>query len=251
MNCPGVNITTRSDWGAPALNTTISFLLHPVRYMVYTDTKGDACAGFDMCREVVAAIREFHADTTSWTSQTAANFVPEIFYNFLIGMDGSVFEGRGWDRQADYHRDYNQQGIVTAFIEKIPTAGDGYRALTYAAAKAANNLLQCAQWMGYLNPGNDSVIVNIHPLAKNYILYPEAMQSLNDTPTLPSTLDKPSFSEGVAAGIAFSIILLVVLLLVLLSLLWPYIKNDWKKEIAVSHVHTESRNLPQYCTAWT
>ncbi|XP_055346201.1 uncharacterized protein LOC129593767 isoform X2 [Paramacrobiotus metropolitanus] len=283
MNCPGVNITTRSDWGAPALNTTISFLLHPVRYMVYTDTKGDACAGFDMCREVVAAIREFHADTTSWTSQTAANFVPEIFYN--------VFEGRGWDRQADYHRDYNQQGIVTAFIEKIPTAGDGYRALTYAAAKAANNLLQCAQWMGYLNPGNDSVIVNIHPLAKNYILYPEAMQSLNDTPTLPSTLDKPSFSEGVAAGIAFSIILLVVLLLVLLSLLWPYIKNDWKKadnecigstrqqkrklsdimlgtlmrlvdarlggndpavsEIAVSHVHTESRNLPQYCTAWT
>ncbi|XP_055346116.1 peptidoglycan recognition protein 1-like [Paramacrobiotus metropolitanus] len=176
MDCPGINITTRSDWGAPALNASIPYLLHPVRSMVYTDTKGEACTEFDMCRAVVTAIRDFHTDTTTWTAQTSANFVPEIFYNFLIGMDGSVFEGRGWDRRADYHRDYNDQSIVTAFIENIPTTGDGYRALTYAAAKAANNLLKCAQRKGYLNPGNDSVIVNIHQQAKSYILYPETMQ---------------------------------------------------------------------------
>ncbi|XP_055346052.1 peptidoglycan recognition protein 4-like [Paramacrobiotus metropolitanus] len=226
MDCPGVNITTGSMWGTPELNASISYLLPPVPYMVFTHTQGEACTGWETCRDVVLAIREFHTDVTSWTAQTAANFVPEIFYNFLIGMDGSVFEGRGWDRRAQYHRDYDEHALVTAFIENIPVSGDGYRRLTYAAALAANSLLNCARSNGYFDL-DYKLIVNIHHQTKDYILYPETMQSPNDTTVISTAFEEPSFSEGVAAGIAFGIILLTVLAVVLLALLCQHCEGEW------------------------
>ncbi|XP_055346220.1 uncharacterized protein LOC129593785 [Paramacrobiotus metropolitanus] len=250
MECPGINITARSAWGAPDLSVSIPYLIHPVAYMVYTHTKGEACTDFDMCRTVVAAIREFHTDPNSWTAQMAANFTPEIFYNFLIGMDGSVFEGRGWNRRAEYHKDYNEQGIVTAFIENIPISNDGYKALTYAAAKTANALLVCARSNGYLNPMKDSVIVNIHQQAKDYILHPETLKPRNDTDA-PFVAEKPNFSEGVVAGIVFGIILLVVLALALLALLWQHTNSTWKQADNVGSDSRSHRNRNWPDIIWT
>ncbi|XP_055329205.1 peptidoglycan-recognition protein SC2-like isoform X2 [Paramacrobiotus metropolitanus] len=216
MKCTGINITARSAWGAPSMNVSIPYLIHPVRYIVYTHTYGEACNDFRMCRMVVSAIRDFHMDTSSWTAQTVANFVPEIFYNFLIGMDGSIFEGRGWDRRAQFHRDYDQNALVIAFIENISLYGEGYKKLTYAAALAANGLLNCAISSGYLDPANYNVIINMHQMTESYILNPQTMQR---------------FSDGVVAGIVFGVVLIIMLFLVLLSLLWQYLQTERMKTL--------------------
>ncbi len=40
----------------------------------------------------------------------------DIHYNFLIPGDGSVYEGRGWDRSADVIEYSNDESIVISFI---------------------------------------------------------------------------------------------------------------------------------------
>lgn len=40
----------------------------------------------------------------------------DIGYNFLIGGDGSIFHGRGWDNQGSFARNYNNKAIGIAFI---------------------------------------------------------------------------------------------------------------------------------------
>lgn len=40
----------------------------------------------------------------------------DIGYNFLVGGDGSVYVGRGWDFQGKHSRIYNKRSICIAFI---------------------------------------------------------------------------------------------------------------------------------------
>lgn len=40
----------------------------------------------------------------------------DIGYNFLVGGDGSVYVGRGWDYHGAHSQIYNQKSICIAFI---------------------------------------------------------------------------------------------------------------------------------------
>lgn len=40
----------------------------------------------------------------------------DIAYNFLVGGDGLVYEGRGWDNQGAHTKGYNTDSICIAFI---------------------------------------------------------------------------------------------------------------------------------------
>lgn len=40
----------------------------------------------------------------------------DIGYNFLIGGDGNVYEGLGWNRQGEHTKGYNKRSICIAFI---------------------------------------------------------------------------------------------------------------------------------------
>lgn len=40
----------------------------------------------------------------------------DISYNFLVGANGSIFVGRGWDYKGAHSRIYNQRSICIAFI---------------------------------------------------------------------------------------------------------------------------------------
>ena len=42
----------------------------------------------------------------------------DIAYNFLIGNDGAVYEGRGWDYQGATAKGWNNVSIGIAFIGK-------------------------------------------------------------------------------------------------------------------------------------
>lgn len=40
----------------------------------------------------------------------------DIGYNFLVGSNGSIYVGRGWDFKGAHSRIYNQKSICIAFI---------------------------------------------------------------------------------------------------------------------------------------
>lgn len=61
-------------------------------------------------------IKSFHIDTQGWN---------DIAYNFLIGSDGNIYEGRGWGIEGAHAFGYNNRSIgisfIGCFINKIPT----------------------------------------------------------------------------------------------------------------------------------
>lgn len=52
-------------------------------------------------------IQTYHIESRHWD---------DIGYNFLVGGDGCVYEGRGWDSQGAHTKGYNVKSIGLAFI---------------------------------------------------------------------------------------------------------------------------------------
>ncbi len=82
--CP--TIISRAEWGARSPSGTISNLPNPVTYAVIHHSEGSSCTTKASCINIVKNIQTYHMDTQKWF---------DIGYNFLIGEDGNVYEGRG------------------------------------------------------------------------------------------------------------------------------------------------------------
>ena len=44
------------------------------------------------------------------------NFNDDIIFNFLVGGEGNVYEGRGWSKEGQHSPGYNQKSIGIAFL---------------------------------------------------------------------------------------------------------------------------------------
>ncbi|KAF2898070.1 hypothetical protein ILUMI_08113 [Ignelater luminosus] len=80
---------SKKEWGGrPALNFTKP-LHHPTEYVIISHTGGRVCKDFIECSAVMQQIQSMHV----------TNQMPDIGHNFLIGGDGNIYAGRGWDVQ--------------------------------------------------------------------------------------------------------------------------------------------------------
>lgn len=52
-------------------------------------------------------IQNFHIESQNFS---------DIGYNFLVGGDGAVYEGRGWNKQGAHTKGYNVGSVCIAFI---------------------------------------------------------------------------------------------------------------------------------------
>ncbi|XP_063239605.1 uncharacterized protein LOC134540663 [Bacillus rossius redtenbacheri] len=83
----GRRILSKKEWGGrDPRNAT--WLVHPTKYVVISHTAGNLCFDVHTCAAIVRGIQEYHRTL-------GALF--DISYNFLVGGDGNVYEGRGWD----------------------------------------------------------------------------------------------------------------------------------------------------------
>jgi N-acetylmuramoyl-L-alanine amidase len=57
-----------------------------------------SCYDDETCIERVRAIQYFHQHDRGWV---------DIGYHFLVGENGKVYEGRGWDRQGAHSPGWN------------------------------------------------------------------------------------------------------------------------------------------------
>lgn len=91
----------------------------------------------------------------------------DLPYNFLIGDNGYVYEGRGWNREGAHRSGFNRQSIGITFIGRFDSKLPSERAL-----KIAQELIQCGVNDGELR-GSYSLISPIHWNITNNILYNE------------------------------------------------------------------------------
>ena len=80
-------------------------------------------------RQLLGYTLELRRSATGWS---------DIGYNFLVGDDGNVYEGRGWDLQGAHVFGHNSRSIGISFIgnfqQRLPST---------AARNATKQLIRC------------------------------------------------------------------------------------------------------------
>lgn len=108
---------TRAEWGARAPRSS-SYMGNSVPYVFIHHTAGAECNTTASCMSQMRGIQNFHMDSRGWS---------DIGYSFLIGGDGNLYEGRGFNVQGAHTSGYNSVGYGISFIgdftSKLPTSG--------------------------------------------------------------------------------------------------------------------------------
>ncbi|XP_021704907.1 peptidoglycan-recognition protein LE [Aedes aegypti] len=125
MNANVLRIIDRRSWLAqPALE--YQDMKTPVPYVIISHTATESADTQAGMVYMVRMIQCFHIESRRWH---------DIAYNFLVGNDGNVYEGRGWTRVGAHTQGYNSRAIgisfVGCFMNEIPAqiALDACRAL--------------------------------------------------------------------------------------------------------------------------
>ncbi|XP_029374022.1 peptidoglycan recognition protein 5 [Echeneis naucrates] len=103
---PTVNIVSRAQWGAAAPKTR-EYLKSSAQKVVIHHTANPSCKGLQECKDRILGIQKYH--------MTQRGF-DDIGYNFLVGADGELFEGRGWGVVGAHAKGNNHDSVGIAFM---------------------------------------------------------------------------------------------------------------------------------------
>ncbi|XP_011315368.1 peptidoglycan-recognition protein SC2 isoform X2 [Fopius arisanus] len=133
----GIKIINRMEWGGdPPINQTTPLSVVPPPYVIISHTAGELCSTQAKCSQGVRAIQTMHTAIFKWN---------DIAYNFLVGGDGNIYEGRGWEIEGAHTYNYNKKSIGISFIGTFNALAPSDQQLT-----AAKNLLEVGVNMGKL-----------------------------------------------------------------------------------------------------
>ncbi|GIY00256.1 peptidoglycan recognition protein 1 [Caerostris darwini] len=105
-------------------------------HVIFSHTLEKSCYKLFDCCKIVQELQSYHVDVLDW---------PDIGFNFLIGNDGRVYVGRGWNKISQFSHDFNEKSLSVAFIGNFFDTAPGPMALD-----TARNLIDCAVLKGYL-----------------------------------------------------------------------------------------------------
>ncbi|XP_054263433.1 peptidoglycan recognition protein 1-like isoform X4 [Macrosteles quadrilineatus] len=86
-------IVKRSEWGAKDATGPLDVLQHPVKEVLLTYTGTNICTTAEECRQFARELQE----------EYQKHNLKDIGPNFMIGGDGFVYEGRGWNFAPEQH----------------------------------------------------------------------------------------------------------------------------------------------------
>jgi hypothetical protein len=135
---PALDITSRDAWNALPF-TTSELVLNPVLFVVIHHSEvPPACYTKRECTLAMQHIQNMHLEYKGW---------PDISYNFAVGGDGNVYEGRGWSQVGAYTPGYDKDSIGICLIgnwtEETPPQNQ---------LDAAQELIQYGVDQGMINP---------------------------------------------------------------------------------------------------
>ena len=114
---PELRFVTRAEWNArPPVRPLVDLENPPAKYVVISHTATKSCFTKAQCVPHVRSIQTFHIESHSWL---------DVGYNFMVGGDGMVYIGRGWDKQGAFtHRHHESTieiSLIGTFREATPT----------------------------------------------------------------------------------------------------------------------------------
>ncbi|KAJ6636565.1 Peptidoglycan-recognition protein LB, partial [Pseudolycoriella hygida] len=118
-SCPtsSLKIVTRSEWGGkpPKL---VEHLNGSAPYVIiHHSFIPPQCNNTDECKRAMQSMQNFHQNDRGWN---------DIGYNFAIGGDGQIYEGRGFNVVGAHAPVYNFKSVGICFIgdwrEHLPPA---------------------------------------------------------------------------------------------------------------------------------
>ncbi|XP_050312341.1 peptidoglycan recognition protein 1-like [Anthonomus grandis grandis] len=97
----------RKHWLAEPCRGQVETLEKPAKYVIICHTATEEA--FTQAENVLMLrlLQTFHIDSQGWA---------DIAYNFCIGSDGNVYEGRGWSTVGSHTATYNRHSIGIAFM---------------------------------------------------------------------------------------------------------------------------------------
>ncbi|XP_044256396.1 peptidoglycan-recognition protein SC2 [Tribolium madens] len=132
--CP--TIISRSEWGARAPKSSKSLAQNPAPFVVVHHSADANCQNRQSCKNRVKGIQDYHMNHNGWQ---------DIGYNFLIGGDGNVYEGRGWGIWGAHVPNYNSNSIGICVIGNFQSIAPSQTQLD-----ALKQLISCAQEGNYI-----------------------------------------------------------------------------------------------------
>jgi N-acetylmuramoyl-L-alanine amidase len=130
-----MELVTREEWGALD-PVAIEYLLPPVNMTFIHHTAGSECFDKETCIGVVQAIQIYHIQDRGWN---------DIGYSFLIGEDGRVYEGRGWNVIGAHTMNYNSVAFGFSVMGNFMLISPNEAALT-----AVQTVIACGVEQGYI-----------------------------------------------------------------------------------------------------
>lgn len=124
-----MKIIRRAEWGGqPPLGPSPALAVIPTPYVIISHTATDPCSTEAECSQRVRLVQTMHIERNKWD---------DIGYNFLVGGDGNVYVGRGWNVAGVHTFNYNRKSIGVSFIGNFDIVAPNERQL-----RAAQNLLE-------------------------------------------------------------------------------------------------------------
>lgn len=109
------NFVCRDSWGARPPNGTTPLSLPVPFVVVHHSYIPPDCDTEDACKHNMRLMQDMHQIQNGWQ---------DIGYNFAVGGEGSVYEGRGWESVGAHAVSYNVKSIgicmIGDFVEKLP-----------------------------------------------------------------------------------------------------------------------------------
>ncbi|XP_022906513.2 peptidoglycan-recognition protein SC2-like [Onthophagus taurus] len=104
-----LNIISRTQWLAKPSKTNQLLAINPPSHVVihHAGTTNYKCSNVAECSLGVRKIQTYHMNGNGWK---------DIGYNFLVGQDGNVYEGRGWGKHGAHSPGFNRKSIGICFI---------------------------------------------------------------------------------------------------------------------------------------
>lgn len=130
-------MVSRSTWGSRPLSCR-ALLSLPVPYVITEQLTGMECQEQSVCSQLLRGLQSHSVHAKGWC---------DLAFNFLVGDDGRVYEGVGWDVHGLHTQGYNNVSLGIAFFgSKIG------RSPSPAALSAAEDLISSAIQNGHLSP---------------------------------------------------------------------------------------------------
>ncbi|KAE8737548.1 peptidoglycan-recognition protein [Frankliniella occidentalis] len=104
-----VDLMTRDDWLGRLSRGTPSRMTMPVDLVIIHHTAYEVCTTKAKCKQQVKRVQNQHMDDPNFRYF-------DIGYNFLVGADGLVYEGRGWDAVGAHLHGWNQKAVGVAIL---------------------------------------------------------------------------------------------------------------------------------------